>query len=184
MNGRVQRILLFGSLVLAVAPVTPAVAGGGCHSAGLESAKPVAKTTVDMEGMCFLPGVITVDPGTTVRFTNYDDLAHVVVGTGWGARTEVAPGEGVEQRFEEPGTYAYSCYLHPGMNGAVVVGQAAAAARTPVAPSPAAPGPAALAASSTAADGVDLGMLALGGLGGAVFGATASRRLHLRRSRA
>ncbi|HEV3364861.1 MAG TPA: hypothetical protein VG795_12130, partial [Acidimicrobiia bacterium] len=63
MNGRVQRILLFGSLLMAALPVTPAAAGGGCHSAGPESAQPRAGTTVEMEGMCFLPGVLTVDPG-------------------------------------------------------------------------------------------------------------------------
>ena len=132
-----------------------------------------------MEGMCFLPGVLTVDPGTTVRFTNNDELAHVVVGTGWGSREDVAPGAAVAHRFEQPGTYAYSCYLHPGMNGAIVVGESAAPVSTP-----AAPGPAALAASSTASDDADLGLLALGGLGGAVFGAAASRLRKLGRSRA
>ena len=168
MNGRVQRFLLFGSLVMAALPATPAGAGGGCHSAGLESAKPKAGTTVDMEGMCFLPGVLTVGPDTTVRFTNYDDVAHVVMGTGWGSTAAVAPGEGVEHRFKDPGTYAYSCYLHPGMNGAIVVGQAAAPATAPAS--------AALASSSTSSGGIDLGLLALGGLGGAVLGAVVTRR--------
>ncbi|MGH9009407.1 MAG: cupredoxin domain-containing protein [Acidimicrobiia bacterium] len=78
--------------------------------------------------------------------------------------------------------YAYSCYLHSGMNGTIVVGQAAA---TPVtAPAPAAPAPAALASSSTASGGIDFRPLVLGGLGGAVFGATAARRLKPGRSRA
>ena len=165
MNGRMQRFLLFGSLVMAAVPATPAAAGGGCHSAGPESAQPMAGTTVEMVGNCFLPGVLTVDPGTTVRFANQDDIAHVVLGTGWGSGEMVAPGEGVEHRFERPGTFAFSCYLHPGMNGAIVVGQAATA-----------PAPAALASSSTASGGVDFGLLALGGLVGAVFGATATRR--------
>ena len=171
MNGRMQRILLFGSLIMAAAPVTPAEAGGGCHSAGPQSAQATAGTTVDMEGMCFLPGVLAVDPGTTVRFTNYDDVAHVVVGTGWGATAPIAPGEAVEHRFPQAGTYAYSCYLHPGMNGAIVVGQAAAP--------PAAP--AALAASSMTPGGVDVRLLGLAGLGGAAFGATAGHRLKLGR---
>jgi hypothetical protein len=76
----------------------------------------------------------------------------------------------VEHRFEQPGTFGYSCYLHPGMNGAIVVGQAA------VRPATAAT-PAALASSSTASDGVGFGLLALGGLGGAVLGAVGTRRL-------
>ena len=178
MNGRVQRILVFGSLALAALPATPAAAGGGCHSAGLESARPTAGTTVDMKGMCFVPGVLSVDPGATVRFTNSDDIAHVVVGTGWGSSTPVAPGDGVEHRFLQAGTYAYSCYLHPGMNGAIVVGESAAPAA--VAP---APTPAALATASTASGGVDFRLLALGGLGGAVLGALGGRRLKLVRPR-
>jgi plastocyanin len=169
-NGRMQRFLLFGSLFMAAWPATPAAAGGGCHSAGPESAQPMAGTTVEMVGNCFLPGVLTVDPGTTVRFANQDDIAHVVLGTGWGSGEAVAPGKAVEHRFEQPGTFGYSCYLHPGMNGAIVVGQAA------VRPATAAT-PAALASSSTASDGVGFGLLALGGLGGAVLGAVGTRRL-------
>ena len=168
MNGGVQRILLLSSLFMAAWPVTPARAGGGCHSAGPQSAQPRAGTTVDMEGMCFLPGVLAVAPGATVRFTNYDDVAHVVVGTGWGSTTPLAEGQAVEHRFDEAGTYAYSCYLHPGMNGAVVVGQSGP------------PAPAALAASSTTTDGVDFRLLALGGVGGALIGGAAGRRLTLR----
>ena len=169
MNGRVQRILLFGSLVMAALPATPAAAGGGCHSASLESAQPMAGTTVEMVRNCFLPGVLTVDPGTTVRFTNTDEIAHAVIGTGWGSGDTVAPGKEVEHRFERPGTFAYSCYLHPGMNGAIVVGPSAATAAT-------VPTPAALASSSTSSGGNDFGLLALGGLGGAVFGAVVTRR--------
>ena len=167
MNGRMQRFLLFGSLVMAAGPATPAAAGGGCHSAGPESAQPMAGTTVEMVGNCFLPGVLTVDPGTTVRFANQDDIAHVVLGTGWGSGEMVATGKTVEHRFAQPGTFAYSCHLHPGMNGAIVVGETGAT------PAPAA----ALASSSTASGGVDFGLLALGGLGGAVLGAVATRRL-------
>jgi hypothetical protein len=135
-----------------------------------------------MEGMCFLPGVLTVDPGTNVRFTNYDDIAHVVVGTGWGAAAAIAPGEALEHRFLATGTYAYSCYLHPGMNGAIVVGQAAATPGS--APAGTAPAPTALASSSTASGGIDFRLLALGGLAGAVFGAVGGRRLKPGRRRA
>lgn len=170
MNGRVQRFLLCGAVVMAALPATPAAAGGGCHSAGPESAQPIAGTTVEMVGNCFLPGVLTVDPGATVRFANQDDIAHVVLGTGWGSGEMVAPGEAVEHRFAQPGTFAYSCNLHPGMNGAIVVGQATA---TPVT----APAPAELAGSATDSGSVGFGFLVLGGLGGAVLGAAATRRL-------
>jgi hypothetical protein len=70
----------------------------------------------------------------------------------------------------------WDCFLpgvltvRPGMNGAIVVGQAAVRPAT-------APTPAALASASTASGGVDFGLLALGSLGGAVLGAVGTRWL-------
>src|SRR5688500_4968941 len=100
-------------------PLTPAGAGGGCHPEEAQPAQPVAGTEVRMERSCFVPGVLRVDPGATVRFTNRDSVVHVALGTGWGSGPEIPPGGSFEHRFPLAGTYAYSCYLHPGMNGAV-----------------------------------------------------------------
>ena len=167
MNGRVQRTLLFASLLTAAMPPAPAEAGGGCHSDQEQSAQPVAGREVRMERMCFTPPVLRVDPGATVRFSNQDSVVHVALGTGWGSGTEILPGGSFEHRFPQSGTFAYSCYLHPGMNGAIVVGD-----------------PPQLASSlSVASEGPDARLLVLGGLVGAVFGSVVTSRVRRRERR-
>lgn len=165
MNGGVRRILLFASLCLTVLPAAPAGAGGGCHSGDLPDVRrAVSGTEVEMAMMCFQPRVLAVPPGTSVRFTNDDQAVHVVIGTGWGTGDELALGEWVDHRFTQPGIYPYSCYLHPGMNGAIVVGDAA--------PAPSA----VLAASSASGRGLAIPALAIGGIAGTVLGSVATRR--------
>ena len=186
MNGRVQRTLLLSSLLLAALPVTPAEAGGGCHSAGPEVADTVAGTEVEMVGNCFLPAVLAVDEGATVRFTNYDEINHVVAGTRWGIAGEIAPGRTADHQFLRRGAYPYSCYLHPGMNGVILVGDPApAVAPAPAAALPAAaPEPTKQAVSSTSSGDSDVQPLALGALAGLAVGSAAtSRRFGLRRRR-
>ncbi|MGH9151663.1 MAG: hypothetical protein ACRD03_04565 [Acidimicrobiales bacterium] len=56
-----------------------------------------------------------------MTWTNRDLVDHVVVGTGWALET-LRPGDAGTLRFAAEGTYPYSCPLHPGMNGVVVVG--------------------------------------------------------------
>src|SRR5687768_5418921 len=112
-------VLAMGTLVV-TAPSSSA--GGGCHGAQTEG----TGTTVEMTGMCFTPTVLHVDPGTEVEWINRDPLAHVVIGVGWGDWQELGNGDAVTHRFDEAGTFPYTCNLHPGMNGVVVVGDAPA----------------------------------------------------------
>jgi plastocyanin len=97
----------------------PASAGGGCHS---ETSTEGTGTKVVMKDACFGPSVLRVPVGQTVTWTNLDAMDHVVGGTGWGTYGDLAKGDSVSQRFTEAGVYAYSCHLHPGMNGVVLVG--------------------------------------------------------------
>ena len=105
-----------------------ASAGGGCHRVHEEGQSEAAGTTVEMSGSCFGPTVLTTTVGAAVTFVNRDTYVHNVTGTTWG-HGDLAEGATFTYRFTEPGTYPYSCTLHPGMNGAVVVG----AEPTPVA---------------------------------------------------
>ena len=118
------RLLLRSAAVIGVGllPVVavggPAAAGGGgCYSPATEG----TGTTVEMREACFTPSVLRVDEGATVTFVNRDDVTHAVVGIGWGS-FEMLQDDEMAQQFPEAGTYAYSCYLHPTMNGVVVVG--------------------------------------------------------------
>ncbi len=108
--------------LLVVVPTGPATAGGGCHRDAAEGQAEGFGSTVEMRENCFTPTVLRVEPGTDVSFVNRDEQAHQVDGVGWGGGIVMAPGTSFASRFDQPGTYPYSCHLHPGMNGAVVVG--------------------------------------------------------------
>jgi hypothetical protein len=76
---------------------------------------------VETRSACFTPTVLRVPVGTTVTFANRDGLEHSLSGVGMDF-AELGPDQAADQRFDRPGVYAYQCYLHPGMTGAVVVG--------------------------------------------------------------
>lgn len=155
-------------LGLGVALALPAAAGGGfCHGPGTTG----TDAAVEMADLCFRDTVVHVAPGTEVTWTNEDQVPHVVAGTGWGDFQEVAPEGTTSHRFAEEGVFPYTCYLHPSMNGAVVVGTA----DTPLATTP-------VAAVDEADDGggSSLGIGALGAAAGLLVGVVATR-VRLRR---
>ena len=100
-------------------------AGGGCRG---EPATAAQGDHVYMDGACFHPTVLYAQPGETITWLNGESLAHTVTGanSAWGDYTELGIGDSVAQRFDAPGTYPYFCLLHPGMIGAVVVGDTSA----------------------------------------------------------
>lgn len=102
------------------APVS-AGAGGGCR--GRASTEGTG-TGVTIAELCFQPTVLRVDVGQTVTWTNQDEAPHNVAGATveWGNYEERRRGESVAFTFDKPGTYPYYCFVHPGMTGAVVVG--------------------------------------------------------------
>ena len=103
----------------------PVDAGGGCHRNSEQGQPERQGTTVEMVRNCFGTTVLRVAPGTDVTWVNRDEIAHRVDGVGWSVREDVAGGAQATQRFDAPGTYPYVCVLHPGMFGAVVVGDGA-----------------------------------------------------------
>jgi plastocyanin len=98
-----------------------AIAGGGCHSPSTAG----RGDTVDIVDLCFVSTVLYVQPGTEVTWTNRDSMEHDVVGVGdaWGdPGISLSLGDDVAYRFDEDGVYPYACWFHPGMVGAIVVG--------------------------------------------------------------
>jgi plastocyanin len=119
----VKRALTVGVFALMAlslwAPV--AGAGGGCHGGEFSDARGVK---VDLRDLCFTPTVIRVQPGQSVTWTNRDDTAHTVTGVAgrWGGYDELGLNDAVTYRFQSSGVFPYFCVIHPGMVGAVVVG--------------------------------------------------------------
>jgi 3',5'-cyclic-AMP phosphodiesterase len=81
-----------------------------------------AAKDVVIDNFSFAPGATTVPAGSTITWTNRDDVPHTVVSA---ERTFKSPVLDTDQRFshsfDAPGTYKYFCSLHPRMTGEVVV---------------------------------------------------------------
>jgi Icc protein len=78
---------------------------------------------VAMDNFNFTPAAISVPVGTTVTWTNHDDVPHNVVSTEMKFKSPVLDtDERFSHRFDEPGAYTYFCSLHPKMTGHLVVG--------------------------------------------------------------
>jgi plastocyanin len=60
--------------------------------------------------------------GTQITWTNGDDIPHTVVGGDQAFKSKVlGTGEKFTSTASKPGTYPYSCSIHPNMTGKVVV---------------------------------------------------------------
>ena len=127
-----MRRLIAVAFVLAVSTLfvpTPAHAGGGCHGGGAPSG---TGDTVVLSMNCMTPRVLRAGADGAVTFLNKDEVEHNLSGDGWFV-DELTTGETYERTFVA-GTHVYSCTLHPGMVGAVIVGDGVAAPVADVTP--------------------------------------------------
>jgi len=78
---------------------------------------------VFVDNFNFAPRAAAVPVGTTVRWTNRDDVPHTIVSDKRQFKSTVLDTDGqFSHQFTEPGTYSYFCSLHPRMTGEVVAG--------------------------------------------------------------
>ena len=77
---------------------------------------------VKIDNFSFGPETLKVSVGTTVTWTNRDDIPHTVVSTDGVFKSKVRDtDEQFSYTFTKPGTYPYYCSVHPKMTGTVVV---------------------------------------------------------------
>ena len=94
----------------------------GMSAICLASAPP--ETAVNIDNFAFSPAEIVVARGTTVVWTNRDDIPHTVTASDVPRPFKSAPldtGEHFAFRFDQAGRFAYFCALHAHMQGVVVV---------------------------------------------------------------
>jgi len=76
---------------------------------------------VKIGNFTFGPQEVKVKAGTTITWTNEDDIPHTVVSPN-NFRSKVLDTDGTYTfTFTTPGTYKYFCSLHPHMTGTIVV---------------------------------------------------------------
>ncbi len=78
---------------------------------------------IKIDNFSFGPMTLMVTPGTTVTWTNNDDVPHTVVSedkTTFKSRA-LDTGEKFSYTFTKPGHYPYFCSVHPKMTAEIVV---------------------------------------------------------------
>ena len=81
-----------------------------------------AATEVKIDNFTMSPKTITVTPGTTVRWTNADDIPHTIVSDDHAFKSRVLDtGDQFAYTFTAAGSYNYFCSIHPHMTGTIVV---------------------------------------------------------------
>jgi plastocyanin len=78
--------------------------------------------TVSIDNFTFTPKELTVPVGTTVKWTNKDDIPHTVVDKNKAFRSKpLDTDDTFSFTFGNAGTFDYFCSLHPQMVGKIIV---------------------------------------------------------------
>ncbi len=102
---------------------------GGARRAGSTDLAAAAQqkpepAEVKIDNFSFGPSNLAVAVGTTVTWTNHDDIPHTVVSSDdpKAFKSKVLDSdEKFSFKFEKAGTYPYFCSIHPKMTGKVIV---------------------------------------------------------------
>jgi plastocyanin len=85
--------------------------------------KPVAGAAIKIDNFSFGPATITIPAGSTVTWTNNDDVPHVVSSDD--NKMFKSKALDTDDRFSftftNPGMYSYYCAIHPKMTAKIVV---------------------------------------------------------------
>jgi plastocyanin len=109
-----RRMVLRATLSTGAMLVMMARAGRAASAAGA--------VPVSIANFTFAPADLTVAPGTTVTWTNHDDIPHTVTSTDGAFRSHALDtDDSFSFTFEKTGSYRYFCSLHPHMVGTIRV---------------------------------------------------------------
>lgn len=117
-HGRRRQVLRRLSVGLVVALAIVAV---GCapDTTAAGASNPVVTSQVSVDDDVFEPATVEVATGTQVTWTWVGNNAHNVTADEFSSETQT---DGTfSHAFDQAGSYAYVCTLHPGMDGTVVV---------------------------------------------------------------
>jgi plastocyanin len=101
------------------------VAAGGLLTATVPTmtrAAPAPAASVQIGNFTFNQPTLTVKPGTTVTWTNGDDIPHTIVSKDGVFKSKVLDtGDKFSFTFAKAGQFGYFCSIHPHMTGTVIV---------------------------------------------------------------
>jgi len=103
--------LLFASLFI--------IGASGCYSTA--PATIGSGNSVSIDNFAFNPSELTVSAGTTVTWTNNQQVTHTITFDDGSLNQQIASGATVQKTFSTAGTYTYHCSIHPSMKGTIIV---------------------------------------------------------------
>ncbi len=82
-----------------------------------------ASAQITIANFAFAPASITVKPGTVVKWTNDDQVVHRIKSdnSAFPDSANLNTADSYQFKFDKPGTYNYSCAIHPSMRGQIIV---------------------------------------------------------------
>lgn len=103
-------------------PVLLAALALGCGGSG-GTGPSVGPDQVLIQGFAFNPTPRTIAVGTTVTWINKDGTAHTTTNNAADAWDSGSMGANASfaHTFDTPGTFQYSCTIHPNMHGVIIV---------------------------------------------------------------
>ena len=116
-----SRRRLVPALLLAAALLAGCAGNNGDRDDAASDPPVAGVTRVVAKDVSFRPAAIEVPAGTEITWSFQDgQVPHDVHGDGWGSGDPQRSGT-FRHTFDRPGTYDYTCTVHPQMRGRVVV---------------------------------------------------------------
>jgi len=113
-------MLLPMAILLVACASTPAAAPASAPAPAVTTAS--GEVDIAISNYTFVPASLTVKVGTTVKWTNKDNVIHTVeaADNSWGSK-DLNQGDSFSFTFNQAGAFAYRCTQHPLMKGTIVV---------------------------------------------------------------
>ncbi len=123
MKTKLALVLLAILLLSACAPQTSPTPAGTLPPIPVTNQGPASNITeIRISGFSFDPSSLTVSVGTTVTWTNEDNVPHTIIGdNGEFSSPNLSQGSQFSFTFNSAGTYTYHCGVHPSMKATVIV---------------------------------------------------------------
>jgi len=114
MRTTLRNMIVAAALGAAAAPVLAAIV--------LPVQAQNAAGAVSIDNFTFNPQRLAIKAGTTVTWTNKDDIPHAIAAVSTLFRSKTLDTDNAYSfTFTTPGSYQYFCSLHPHMTGMIVV---------------------------------------------------------------
>ncbi|MGH8282684.1 MAG: cupredoxin domain-containing protein [Gammaproteobacteria bacterium] len=113
---KLQALLLLSAVIVIGA-------GGGIFMSAMADNVQPPQVQINIQNFKFSPAKVSVEPGTTVVWTNLDDVIHTVVSDTDGFRSsgQLSKSDSYSLKLNKPGDYPYHCGIHPFMQGVIRV---------------------------------------------------------------